>query len=51
MVNPSNPLHLGHNDFKGNEKANTLAKEAAKERLTTSTIASLAYLGIEINKI
>ncbi|KAF7569241.1 hypothetical protein PtrM4_116560 [Pyrenophora tritici-repentis] len=42
---------LGHNDVKGNEKADTLAKEAAKERLTTSTTASLAYLGTEINKI
>ncbi|KAF7574091.1 hypothetical protein PtrM4_057140 [Pyrenophora tritici-repentis] len=48
-------IHLqwapGHNDVKGNEKADTLAKEAAKERPTTSTIASLAYLGTEINKI
>ena len=48
-------IHLqwapGHNDVKGNEKADTLAKEAAKERPTTSTTASLAYLGTEINKI
>ncbi|KAF7564345.1 uncharacterized protein PtrM4_152490 [Pyrenophora tritici-repentis] len=47
-------IHLqwapGHNDVKGNEKADTLAKEAAKERPTTSTTASLAYLGTEINK-